>query len=251
MQLSVSHRDNRRVYSTHFESFSGFLSAVTQEKYPDFFAAAYATSAPVQADGDFWYAVSQFSHVVILLNHREFWEPIEEGMPQNCSSDLAASVAYMDNVMTTGTADQVVALKTQFGLESLQNDDFGSALTNPFGGWQELQPTDFVENGENVFFKFCDAIETQADGTSNTGASGLGLPLALNNWAAAFKAYGPDTNCPGTGGACYSTYDYTSTLYTDLTVGNQENRQWTWLLCNQLGWFQRKTLPINSRHFPN
>ena len=33
---------------------SGFLSAVTQEKYPDFFAAAYATSAPVQADGDFW-----------------------------------------------------------------------------------------------------------------------------------------------------------------------------------------------------
>lgn len=33
---------------------SGILTAYAQEKHSDIFASAYASSAPVQADGDFW-----------------------------------------------------------------------------------------------------------------------------------------------------------------------------------------------------
>ena len=172
-------------------------------------------------------------------------------MPQNCSADMAAAVAYMDNVMTTGSSDQVISLKKLFGLESLQNDDFGSALTYPISGWQDLQPTDFIEDGENVIFSFCDAIETKADGSHNTAATGVGMPLALNNWAAAFKVIGPDANCPDSGGSCYSTYDYTSGQYTDLTTDDLWGRQWTWLLCNQLGWFQRKFHAMNLSRSSN
>ncbi|KAG8905343.1 hypothetical protein FRC01_008391 [Tulasnella sp. 417] len=178
--------------------------------------------APVNADGDFW----------------EYWEPIEEGMPQNCSADLAAAMSYMDNIMETGTPDQVTALKAQFGMESLDNDDFGAALTYPINTWQDLQAATFAQKGTSLFYKFCDAIETNADGTQNTGAQGVGMPQALTNWAKAFKALGPDQNCPNTGGACYSTINPNSQMYTNTSVTDTYARGWIWLLCTQLGFFQ-------------
>ncbi|KAG8958166.1 Thymus-specific serine protease [Tulasnella sp. 419] len=61
-------------------SFPGALAAFIQEKYPTLFAAAWASSALVQADLDFW----------------EYYAPIEEGMPKNCSSDAGAVVTYID-----------------------------------------------------------------------------------------------------------------------------------------------------------
>ncbi|KAG8896616.1 hypothetical protein FRB99_008795 [Tulasnella sp. 403] len=188
-------------------SYSGLLTAYTQEKYSSLFAASWASSAPVQADGDYW----------------EYWEPIEEGMPKNCSADVRAGTAYMDNLLQTGTPEQVTALKAKFGLESLQNDDFGAALQWPLNTWQSLVPTTFANQGQGIFFNFCDAIETISSGQYNTAATGVGLPLALDNWAAFFKAYGPDKECPGSGGACYSSYNYASPSYTDVTVTGSDS----------------------------
>ncbi|KAG9041285.1 hypothetical protein FS837_012466 [Tulasnella sp. UAMH 9824] len=201
-------------------SYSGLLTAFAQEKHSDVFAAAYATSAPVQADGDFW----------------EYWEPIEEGMPWNCSSDLKTAVTYMDDLMSSGEPQGIVSLKEKFGLEALTNDDFANALTYPLITWQDLQPPDFGNNGQALFFNFCDAVETKSDGTINQLDGGIGLPQALDNWAAYFKAIGPDTMCPGTGGACFSTYDYSSDFYTNISISNNL-RGWEWLLCTQLGAF--------------
>ncbi|KAG9018022.1 hypothetical protein FRB90_012581 [Tulasnella sp. 427] len=203
-------------------SYPGLLVAYTQEKYPDLFAAGYATSAPVNADGDFW----------------EYYEPIEEGMPKNCSTDLAAAVAYIDNIMATGSEADVLAMKTKFGFEALANDDFASALIYPLGTWQDLQAYTFATDGYPVFYQFCDAIETKADGTYNTAEQGVGLPLALENWAAVIKQALPDSDCPGTGGACYATNDPTSIMYTDTSVSDTYQRAWIWLMCTQLGFFQ-------------
>ncbi|KAG8896617.1 hypothetical protein FRB99_008796 [Tulasnella sp. 403] len=204
-------------------SYPGLLVSYTQEKYPSLFAAGWATSAPIQADGDFW----------------EYWEPIEEGLPKNCSTDLATSTEYIDTVLKSGNAANITALKTKFGLESLQDDDFATTLTYPFNKWQDLQPTDYSRTGEPLIYKFCDAIERNpTTNSTNTAATGLGLPMALDNWAAAFKALGPDQDCPGTGGACYSTYNYDSPSYTNTSNADDLNRGWTWLLCTELGWFQ-------------
>ena len=46
-------------------------------------------------------------------------------MPKNCSKDVSLVIDYMDKVLTTGNASAVTALKTKFGLESVEhNDDF-------------------------------------------------------------------------------------------------------------------------------
>lgn len=156
-------------------------------------------------------------------------------MPKNCSTDVAASIHYIDNLLSTGAATDATALKAKFGLENLQNDDFGSALQWPLNTWQDLQPPDYANSGEATFFQLCDAIE---GGNANSPATGVGLPAALDNWAAWFKKNGPDQDCPNQGGSCYSTYTYTSPQYTDTSVSDKYERAWVWLLCTELGWFQ-------------
>ncbi|KAG8892274.1 hypothetical protein FRB99_002838, partial [Tulasnella sp. 403] len=190
------------------------------ERYSDVFAAGWATSAPVQAQGDFW----------------QYWEPVEEGMPKNCTSDLAASVNYIDGVLANGTPDQVTALKASFGLEALQNDDFAASLVIPFTEWQDLKASTFATQGQSDIYQMCDLIETKADNTTNTEATGIGLPLALQNWAAIWKNLLVDpSTCPG--GSCRSTYNYTTDpTYTNNSVS--DDRGWSWLICTDFGWFQ-------------
>ena len=46
-------------------------------------------------------------------------------MPANCSKDVTLVVDYMDDVLMHGSASEILALKTRFGLEALEhNDDF-------------------------------------------------------------------------------------------------------------------------------
>ncbi|KAG8951545.1 hypothetical protein FRC00_007211, partial [Tulasnella sp. 408] len=92
--------------------------------------------------------------------------------------------------------------------------------------------------GTSLFYQFCDAIETNADGTQNLSPQGVGMPQAFENWASVIKALGPDANCPGTGGACYSSADPNSAMYADTSVSDTYMRAWVWLLCTELGWFQ-------------
>ncbi|KAG9018025.1 Thymus-specific serine protease [Tulasnella sp. 427] len=203
------------------QSSSGILVAYCQEKHSDVFASAYASSAPVQADEDFW----------------EYWQPVEQGMPLNCSLDLKAAIASIDDTLMDGTSHQIEQLKESFGLDSLQDDDFGRALTYPLTTWQQLQAYDFQQAGRSLFFKFCDAIETGSDGTINQSSEGVGMPQALTNWAAFYKALRPDTDCPNTGGACYSSYNYSDPFYADTSLSNPL-RAWEWLRCSQLGFFE-------------
>jgi hypothetical protein len=54
---------------------------------------------------------------------------VQEGMPKNCSTDVNLVIEHMDNVLTTGTEDEIYQLKSTFGLEDIEhNDDFMGAL---------------------------------------------------------------------------------------------------------------------------
>lgn len=94
-------------------SYSGALSAWTASVVPGTFWAYHASTAPVEPISNYWTC----------------FVPVEEGMPENCSKDVILVIEDMDNVLTTGTEDEIYELKSMFGLEDVEhNDDFMSAL---------------------------------------------------------------------------------------------------------------------------
>ncbi|KAG8909078.1 hypothetical protein FRC01_007149, partial [Tulasnella sp. 417] len=185
-------------------SYPGVLSAYTQQRYPELFAAAWASSAPVQAVGDFW----------------QYFEPIEEGMPKNCSKDVGEAITHIDQILLHGSEAEKRKLKESFGLEKLRDDDFANTLVLPMVGWQGMGPGSYVTDGEDVFFQFCDAIETHPNGEVSKSEKGVGMPTALKNYAKWVKANEGASCDDGQGGACWSTYDYGTDQYTDWRVDN-------------------------------
>ncbi|KAG8929884.1 hypothetical protein FRC02_004917 [Tulasnella sp. 418] len=204
-------------------SYPGLLAAYIQQKWPDLFAASWSSSAPVQSDSDFW----------------EYFAPIEEGMPKNCSKDAGAVVSYFDSVFDSNDQAKITELKAKFGMDQVPNDDFGFFMSTVWFDWQGLQAYSYQKDGQSDFYKFCDALETLPSGQYSNSPDGVGLEIALNNWASWWKStkVDPYTGCQG--GSCYSTYDYTESTYTDWTVSNNGGmRQWWYMVCTEFGWFQ-------------
>ena len=121
-------------------SYSGALAAWTESTSPGTFWAYHASSAPVEAISDYW----------------QYFAPVQEGMPTNCSKDLTLVIDYIDDVLMHGSANEQFALKAKFGLEALEhNDDFGAAIEN--GPW--LWQSNSFYTGYSGFYQFCDAVE--------------------------------------------------------------------------------------------
>ena len=99
-------------------------------------------------------------------------------MPKNCSADVEAVIAHVDDVFTNGPDDTISALKSNWGLGGVTHlDDAAGALRNNLWDWQMLQPT---SGAGAAFFEFCDALEVK-DG-QNAPATGWGLDHALPAW---------------------------------------------------------------------
>ncbi|THH18761.1 hypothetical protein EUX98_g8903 [Antrodiella citrinella] len=199
-------------------SYSGALTSWTMVNKPGLFAAAYASSAVVEAITDYW----------------GYFEPIRQFMPKNCSADVEAVVAHVDQVFTSGNTAAINSLKASFGMTNLTHlDDVASALKNNLYDWQDLAP----DSGPNAqFFQFCDALEVK-NGV-NAPASGWGLDHALEAWSTYFSQTYLDILCGDDGIVdCLGSYDATSDFYTDTSVDNA-NRSWFWFVCNQVGWLQ-------------
>ena len=209
-------------------SYSGALAAWTESTSPDTFWAYLASSAPVQAISDYW----------------GYFTPVMEGMPANCSADIQAVVQHVDSVLTNGTDSDKASLKALFGAELVMHDtDFASLVQSPVFLWQSNQ---FYYNGG--FFGFCDAVEgVTSDSTTLPGAGGIGVDKALPNYA----AYVNNTLAPGicdgygdwfTGNLsleCLDTHNASNPIFTNTSVDNLGNRQWTWMLCNEpFGYWQ-------------
>ncbi|KAK5107466.1 hypothetical protein LTR62_001264 [Meristemomyces frigidus] len=213
-------------------SYSGALSAWIESIAPGTFWAYYASSAPVEAISDYW----------------GYFLPVQEGMPQNCSKDVNLVIDYMDNVLETGSDEEVLKLKTMFGLQNVtHNDDFMGVLENGPWLWQSNQ---FYTNYSG-FFRWCDAIEGMTNATNTTvrpGPEGVGLQAALAGYASwvnttylpgACESYGYGVFNGTYNTYCFNTYDPTSPLFTDTSLSNMVDRQWEWLLCNEpFGYWQ-------------
>lgn len=102
-------------------SYSGALSAWTASVAPGTFWAYHSSSAPVEAIYDYW----------------QYFEPVQQGMPQNCSKDLSLVMDHIDQVLNTGSSQDIHTLKDMFGLADVTySDDFGAALENGPWLWQ-------------------------------------------------------------------------------------------------------------------
>lgn len=76
-------------------------------------------------------------HLAELFNdaakpyHSDFWqyfEPIRQFMPTNCSADVEAVTAHIDNVFTSGPQSEIDSIKANFGLSNLTHlDDVAGA----------------------------------------------------------------------------------------------------------------------------
>ncbi|KAF2149996.1 putative serine peptidase [Myriangium duriaei CBS 260.36] len=209
-------------------SYSGALTAWTESLAPGTFWASLASSAPVEAISDFW----------------EYFNPVQRGMPQNCSTDLSRVIDYLDRVMTTGSASEVQQIKQKFGLPNVQhNDDFMAALENGPWTWQSNSP-----RSDAGFMQFCNYVENVFDANTTTvpGAGGVGLQKALDGYAKWFTEIELPGFCSALGmfsgdnnTDCFNTYDGNSPMFTTTAVDNDIDRAWIWMTCNEpFGWWQ-------------
>ncbi|CAG8956180.1 hypothetical protein HYFRA_00012097 [Hymenoscyphus fraxineus] len=208
-------------------SYSGALAAWIYSVHPGTFWAYHASSAPVEAIYDYW----------------QYFTPVQEGMPKNCSKDVGLVVEYMDEVFTKGTPEEQLALKTKFGLQDLTlAADVTAALVN--GPW--LWQSNSFTTGYSGFFKFCDAIENVVAGAAVTpDANGVGLEAALEGYAKWSNEVLIPGYCENYGFEgeynieCMDTYNATNLQYTNRAVDNIWNLQWNWMLCNEpFGYWQ-------------
>ncbi|KAG5980650.1 hypothetical protein E4U55_003810 [Claviceps digitariae] len=200
-------------------SYPGTLTAWTHDFAPGTFWAYHATSAPLESIQDFW----------------QYYAPVDEALPRNCSADFKRISAHVQDVLSTGTEHAKHHLKSKFGFGTLADDDFISAIMSLLGKWQEQQF--FRDAG---IFEFCDAVEGFLPKSNRThdarpGADGIGLAQSLESYAKYWKDYllpGPN-GCGDNTTDCFSSHNVTSDDYTNTTVANEGDRQWMWILCNE------------------
>ncbi|KAL1852283.1 hypothetical protein Plec18170_006009 [Paecilomyces lecythidis] len=171
-------------------------------------------------------------------------------MPVNCSKDVAKVIDHVDNVLLHGSENEKQKLKDTFGLGDLEHDDdFASALENGPWLWQSNE----FYTGYSAFYQFCDAVENAGSGNFTPGARGVGLEKALRGYASWFKNTYLPGSCASYGYwtdedsiACFDTYNASSPIFTDMSVGNSINRQWNWLLCNEPFAYWQDGAPENN-----
>lgn len=207
-------------------SYSGALSAWVESVDPGTFWAYHASSAVVEAVGDFW----------------EYFHPVQLGMPKNCSADVSKVINYVDKILKGDDAAAKQSLKEKFGLGGIvHDDDFASALENGPWNWQGNSFT----SGYSGFYQWCDYVENAGPAFPNNtvpGEEGVGLCKALNGYAKWTKEIMLPGYCAGYGYdewtddlevGCFDTYNASSPIFTDIRLDNNVNRQWNWFLCNE------------------
>ncbi|KAH9858662.1 peptidase S28 [Lenzites betulinus] len=198
-------------------SYSGALTSFTMVNKPNLFQAAYASSAVVESITDYW----------------GYFEPIRQFMAPNCSADVQAVIAHIDEVFTFGSKQEINNIKAMFNMSALTHlDDAAGALRNNLWDWQSLSPS---SNG-GLFFEFCDALEVK-NGVS-AGPNGWGVEHALQAWAAHWTGGYYEQLCGDQDAvSCLGTYNATQDVFTDVSIDNAD-RSWTWIVCNEVGFYQ-------------
>ncbi|KAL2265025.1 hypothetical protein VTJ83DRAFT_7535 [Remersonia thermophila] len=217
-------------------SYVGALAGWIATLHPGTFWAYYGSSGVVEAIGDFW----------------QYFVPVQEATPRNCSADVDAVINHVDRILTRGTPRQKRELKEKFLLQDLEDEDFAAALE--WGPWQ-WQSTQFysaknISYGYTPYYRFCDYVENVWPNSTNKvpGPRGVGLAKALEGYAKWMRDELIPGFCESSGypewqgthnTLCFQNLNASNVAYKDLSPGNWINRQWMWMLCNEpFEWWQ-------------
>ncbi|QKX63870.1 uncharacterized protein TRUGW13939_11041 [Talaromyces rugulosus] len=200
-------------------SYSGAQAGWTAAILPGTFWAYHASSAPVEAIWNYW----------------QYFVPIQNRLPKNCTTDLTNVISHIDSILSGSDENAKQTLKEKFQLGDLRDDDFAAALANgPY-----LGQTTSASNSYGLY-DFCNYIENvYAQPPANPGTRGVGVAKALEGyaqwWATIFPGYCASTGyfTSNTSTGCFDTYNATSPMYADTSIGNYANKQWEWLCCNE------------------
>ncbi|KAG2039995.1 serine carboxypeptidase S28-domain-containing protein [Suillus americanus] len=242
-------------------SYSGALVSYTMVNKPGIFWAGYASSATVETITDYY----------------EYFTPVREYMPQNCSSDVQAVIAYLDKMYMANDTAGIKTLQEAFGLGSLNHvGDFATAqrtaahpliratyfslfclqliillihivlpvwvrnLTFVLGRFQSNLgdwQSMSPDDGPGSMFYQFCDALEVKDGV-NAGPGGWGLENAINSWGKFWNTTYYSHFCQGQDVEnCLGTFDPTIPYWTNVTVDNSQ-RSWFWMVCNQIGFYQ-------------
>ncbi|PBK81559.1 hypothetical protein ARMGADRAFT_948001, partial [Armillaria gallica] len=187
-------------------SYPGALVSWTMAAHPDVFWIGYSSSGVVHVQIDFW----------------QYYEPIRENMPKNCSADVEAVITYVDKVFFGSNTTAQRELQELFGF--FTNLEVAQALRWDLWTWQDMQPN---TGAGAAFYQFCDALEVKGDVVAS--AEGWGLDNALKAWGSHF-----------TNTASISSEKLENLHPRELNARydypvDDANRSWFWLVCNEIG----------------
>ncbi|TEB30029.1 hypothetical protein FA13DRAFT_563022 [Coprinellus micaceus] len=199
-------------------SYAGALASWAMVSKPNLFFAAYSSSGVVQARVDFW----------------EYFEPVREYMPRNCSLDVEAAISQVDKIFQSGNTTAMDSIKKSFGLSDLTNSiDFLGALRNNLWDWQQLQPS---TGSMSIFYRFCDQLQLKPGAAPQP--TGWGADYALGAWGRFWRReYYPYLCGIDDAETCLGTANPALDYWTDTSPGNSA-RAWFWTVCNEVGYLQ-------------
>ncbi|CEJ94727.1 hypothetical protein VHEMI10243 [[Torrubiella] hemipterigena] len=198
-------------------SYSGALSAWTQSLAPGTFWAYEAGSAVVQTVEQFW----------------EYYAPIKNSMPKNCTADFQRIIKHTDDVLIHGNDTAKKTLKDKFALGNYTDKEFANVITN----WITVQQSHQAYRHVNDLTLLCDFVENQRPTkmVPVPGPDGVGLELALDGLA---RVYTNTTDKVLAGVKARSGVDWRS-LNGRSDIATTEINPWTWFLCNEpFEWWQ-------------
>ncbi|GFF33870.1 thymus-specific serine protease [Aspergillus udagawae] len=207
-------------------SYPGIRAAFTRNKYPDTIFAAYASSAPVQAQIDMSVYYEQIYRAMVANGY------------SNCTKDIQAALKYIDDQLSNEeTSASIKRLFLGPDAEKNSNGDFTTALGALYGPFQAHG----IGSGNQSLHNFCNYLELDPATNQLAGSEGLapirGSKYVAERWASfpyfislVNRIYG--TNCDG--------LNASEPLSCDFSQPNTvpELISWTWQYCTEWGFFQ-------------
>ncbi|KAJ5018773.1 hypothetical protein K4K57_003585 [Colletotrichum sp. SAR 10_99] len=188
-------------------SYAGALAAWQSVITPGVFAAHHASSAVIHVIEDFW----------------QFWTPIEQVMPRNCSEGVKLVIKKVDSILSKGERQEIAAMKKEFGVALLNDVDFASTLTK------------MLPNSFSYVSEFCNNMEKRVNKRTlkkGLNEADVALDGAWNMFANLTQRYWKDcTDTP-------CDWEHEKEIEFPSSPTNLGTaRSWAWQLCNEFGWW--------------